>query len=548
MDISANTISDAGVPTPEHQQRLYMSPTPADRKTPGGSRQSAQHPTTPTRLNQHSATNGSPLQSFQNDQAPERAILAQTQRAGCQQLFSEYVQRLNNTRIKAGQPQLTVVEAWPAFNKWMANMAPQQQQRMALLMHGSPQFNTQSNTTMSQNLNRIDGQSALQSPFTSTASPFGQQPIQSASTQSPLSNRVDRSGLSQQAHLQQQYQQSPQRMIQNNLQSPAMPSHTFNSLYTSTAGDSTNPVMMPPSNAFQTQAAPQEVNTGADETDLAAQLSAHLDSRHPYPYPENSQGAQAQFGANLLGEIPGWASPTPNPEPGLGESYKQADFDGSMLQTLGDSFLLNGFSAAANDLDALPSDLQDIEASANSWPQPQGADRLAQQMPQRSGLDPTLLLSSAAQDPNSTPDPTNGQPSSHQRQPSEAQSNASTRPTQPRERAPSHPPTSRKHPASSRSTPAAPALPAFPACLHCHAQWWNDTCDAGSPCRNCAGAGTACERPQCHLPAGTCSGATCSRVHEGDLRFGVVVPRPKTLRRVGRRSERQMSPVEMGVM
>jgi hypothetical protein len=47
-----------------------------------------------------------------------------------------------------------------------------------------------------------------------------------------------------------------------------------------------------------------------------------------------------------------------------------------------------------------------------------------------------------------------------------------------------------------------PSANTLPVCVHCHQEWWNDTCDAGEPCQNCTLSGTSCERPKCHKNPG----------------------------------------------
>lgn len=119
-----------------------------------------------------------------------------------------------------------------------------------------------------------------------------------------------------------------------------------------------------------------------------------------------------------------------------------------------------------------------------------------------------------------------------------------------------HPTTARKHPVSAlqaRPASAVPGLstpvqatPILPVCLHCHANWWNGTCDLNEPCQNCVSSGTACERPRCvNFAEGTCVNARCARVHEGDVRFVAVVDRPKALKRAVKKEERRLSPLEM---
>jgi hypothetical protein len=85
--------------------------------------------------------------------------------------------------------------------------------------------------------------------------------------------------------------------------------------------------------------------------------------------------------------------------------------------------------------------------------------------------------------------------------------------------------------ASSRSTPAptgrsrrktpGPAEPVKIPCVSCYRHWWENECDEGEPCSNCAAEGVQCVRLKCiNFVAGTCDkGNKCPNVHEGDERY-----------------------------
>ncbi|KAF1343754.1 hypothetical protein EJ07DRAFT_160660 [Lizonia empirigonia] len=108
--------------------------------------------------------------------------------------------------------------------------------------------------------------------------------------------------------------------------------------------------------------------------------------------------------------------------------------------------------------------------------------------------------------------------------------------------APSTPSITTRNARSFHKIHPRPHRPVIAVCLHCHQNWWNESCDAGEPCFNCMGSHTACERPQClSFAAGTCTTARCARVHEGDAYRNVVV-KPKTLKRVGKKGEQKISP------
>jgi hypothetical protein len=129
----------------------------------------------------------------------------------------------------------------------------------------------------------------------------------------------------------------------------------------------------------------------------------------------------------------------------------------------------------------------------------------------------------------------------------------------PPQTSPSRPSTSRNPsvPASTRSTRSTPAPSAVSnsvsgklppvTCVHCHENWWNESCDGGEPCQNCISSKKTCERPRClNFAAGTCTSARCPRVHEGDARYENVVSKPKTLKRIGKKAEAKPSPMVLG--
>ena len=84
---------------------------------------------------------------------------------------------------------------------------------------------------------------------------------------------------------------------------------------------------------------------------------------------------------------------------------------------------------------------------------------------------------------------------------------------------------------SSRSTPApagrsrgrtpGPSEPTSVPCVNCYRHWWENECDEGEPCSNCAAEGVDCVRQKCfNFAAGTCDkGNRCPNIHEGDERY-----------------------------
>lgn len=393
-NVQNNANSDAGIPTPEHQQgRVDNSAMTPKRKAPGGARQPSQKPATPTRLQQRPTTSASPIQSFQQSQHQVQAVLLQAQRTGNQQLFDQFVQRLNADRAKAGHSQLTPDQALPTFNRWITQRASHQPSA-PMASHGDPQLSVQRNVSMMQNQNQGHCQVGLQSPFLPMSTPFDQQTLRSVNTQSPLSNRACGFGSAQQMQLPQQYQQSPHGTSQNNLQSPAMSSHNFHSMPTLTAGYNTNLPAIPLKNPSQVQATPQEMYSGIGEMNLAAQLSSQLRDRNMYPFSEDSQGAQAQSVSSDQSQISGWASPAPNYE---GSSYDESNVQTSFRDVSMQEPICNGFSAAANKPELLLCHPPGNEASSTAWPQQQASHNLPQQTAQPLELDPALLYNSTVQ-------------------------------------------------------------------------------------------------------------------------------------------------------
>jgi hypothetical protein len=571
--VQANANSDAGIPTPEQQQDYAnTATTPTKRKTPARARQLLNNPTTPIQLPQGPITNTSPLPSVQRaqaqviNQAQARAqaqtftqaqvILQQSQRNGTYQRFCEFALRANASRQKAGHSQLTIVPLWNLFNQQLTQER-NRQLSIPVPGQGSPQANVQGDFAMMQNLPQGGASTALQSPFLPTITPFARQTHQPVNTQSPFSNRANGLGVVEQMQMHKQYQQLQQFSPLNSIQSPAMSGSGHSPMLTLGAEYNASPPAITSKNSSYVQAIQQ---SGSDEVDISAQLSAEFQDGNLHPSPEDSHEAQYINGFSNPGEIPEWASPTPNYDDsfvgGAGETFSS---DGNLQNTSGD-VMYRSFSAATNNSTPFPYISQDSVASSSLEFQGQGANNFSQHVSHQVGLDPTLLHSGAAQDSNDNLNLANhiqlqhnDQPESHRRQPSEAPSIISIRSSHPPPDNPLlRPTTSRKRPgvappSSTRSTPT-PSGSGFPVCLHCHEKWWNETCDAGEPCQNCMALGTSCERPKCYLEPGKCTNARCPRVHEGDSRFRYVVTRPKTLKRDGKRPERQKSPVEVATM
>ncbi|RMZ70449.1 metal ion binding [Pyrenophora seminiperda CCB06] len=56
-------------------------------------------------------------------------------------------------------------------------------------------------------------------------------------------------------------------------------------------------------------------------------------------------------------------------------------------------------------------------------------------------------------------------------------------------------------------------------CVNCYKNWWEDSCDAGETCVNCALENTDCIRQRCFYFSTGCSKRQCPTVHEGDTRY-----------------------------
>ncbi|KAF1948439.1 hypothetical protein CC80DRAFT_599660 [Byssothecium circinans] len=76
------------------------------------------------------------------------------------------------------------------------------------------------------------------------------------------------------------------------------------------------------------------------------------------------------------------------------------------------------------------------------------------------------------------------------------------------------------------------------ACLRCHLNWWNDSCDGGQTCQNCTAQGSDCVRPACDkFAAKECARKPrCNRVHAEDG-YERTAAFQKDLKRYGRRND-----------
>ncbi|KAF2628582.1 hypothetical protein BU25DRAFT_467310 [Macroventuria anomochaeta] len=570
-----DSMGNSGVPTPDRQRSRENSmgssapATTPKRKAPGTSRehaQSSQQPVTPTRQSttsrqhQHLNTHASPLQPFQQPQSPAQASLLHTQSAlRRQQLFQKFFQQLNASRVKAKYPQLSPQEALPAFNNFMARAA-NQQPSSPMPSHDGHQPTLQQFVSMGRTLSQETGtQAELRSPFLPVSPPFGQQTFASFTVQSPLSNRKIGSVSVQQIQSSHEQPQVQRETRQGNLPSPAISSQGLDSLMpTLTAGHNADSSAMFFNDAVRTQATPQQTNSGAEDMDLAAQLSSQLQDAGMYPSPEDSEGARVMGGSSDQAQVHDWTSPTPKHE---GQSYSvgsgRPSFGNINFQNFGSNFSLDGFPATTGASFPPKAFAQTSEELSNGWNHLQAHRNVPQQAPLQHAINPALLFNSDTQGPIGdlfdAQGPSNSQPTFHQRLSSEAPTMPNLASSQP---APNHPPTSRKRPAppsSGRSTPApsarstpAPSGSPLAVCLHCHENWWNETCDAREPCLNCIGSQKACERPRClSFTMGTCTSARCPRVHEGEMRYGNTIFKPKTLKRIGKKDERKPSPSEL---
>ena len=560
----ADFYSDTGITTPDRQRNRansMESSAPASiprRKAPNACRdqeQSSRQSVTPTRQNtkprQHqlSDPNASSLQSFHQSPSQAQASCLHAQSViRRQQLFQNFCQQLNANRMNAGYPQVSLQEALPFFNKYEA---PIVNQPLSILM--SSQDGHRSTLQQSVPMGQQEGARAgLQSPFLPVAKPFGQQTSASFNVHPPISNwGVESMSVPQIQSLYKQRQQPPpQGNLQGDLQSSAIPSQDLNSLMpTLTASHKPDPSAMFANDAIQTQAGPQHMNGGAGDMELQG--------ADMYSFSEDSDSMRDMNGPSYKGQVCNWESSMPKHEgETCGAGNGQSPFGGINSQTFGNNSSFDSFSTTASASMPLTGLAPKNGGSSNKWTHQQVQSNNLHQENQQYAIDPALLLNNEVQVPvdklvnQHTPSATQSAP--FQCLPSVAPSMPGLPQSQP---APIHPPTSLKLPApppSSRSTPVpsarsttTPAGPPLIVCLHCHENWWNESCDVREPCLNCIGSHKTCQRPRClNFAAGTCINARCPRVHEGDLRFRNVIVKPKTLKRVGKKDDRRLSPVD----
>ena len=572
----ANSDSAAGPPTSDRRQergksiRSNLSTATPKRKAQhsiGGQAQPSQ-PATPIRLpktprrHQHSSMHISPLQPEPQPYAQSQTSSPQAQSAFRRlKLFNSFYQQLNSNRLGAGLAPITPQEAEPNFNTYMAKLANQQASTLWPTSLGN--LPTLHHTTSAEHTHGQGQNTQLgpQPPLLPEATQFSQQTTACPNPQSPPSNwTVGAPHAHRKLSSQEQRQPLQNHAFQSNLRSPTVSVQSADSLSpVLKASQNADSSMIYSNNEMNVQAtSPQPSNASKEGRNLSAQPSMQL-GVDMYPSPEDLENPQAIGGSSNYPRLHSWGSLTPKDGSDSFDTGKgQPPFGNIDSLTFGNSFSFNN-SSTLNSTSMLSTDPErTCHDYSNGWNGQQAHCSFSQQAIQHHHIDPTLLSHGntkvlAGQELN-TQAPSNSQTTSldclSSRTPTVASFSSS-------QATPSHPSTSRKRPAapsSARPTPApsarstpTPEGPLLTVCIHCHENWWNNTCDVGEPCQNCIEAHKACERPGCHMErdTGTCAIARCLRIHRGDMRYRNVVPKPKTLRRSGKKDERKPSPVEL---
>ncbi|KAF9692707.1 hypothetical protein EKO04_009061 [Ascochyta lentis] len=556
-----DSMGNAGIITPDRQSSRRNSTKPnASVSTPKMKAQNAfrEQEETPQQWMTPSHLNMTPRQQKRPEPhtSPSQQSHGQPQTLPphlqgipqAEKLFSGFLQQLNLQRLSIGQTELGPQEALPLFNQWVAQKLGRQVLASSsdnIASRPVLQHSESSPLAFSQ---RESSSTGLQFPFLSTNTPLGPQTPTPPNMVPPSPGYSVDVARMQQVH-QRDWQQQ-QGQLYGKLPSPDVAGQNLdNSLpILPTHYNTTSPLTLhndeihAQSNQLQASPYPKDLYR-------ESQPAFQPENVDMYRSPEDSEPVQEMGGIGMLAETPNGDSPAVE---GGNVSFEmdntQLPFSSSDAQNLGSGFSLEEIRTTRGAaMQSLPS-MQINHSDPNGYRNQQSHVAQLQQHPQFHAIDPALLSNPA--DSFNTPS------SSHDHFPPLQRSmNQTTAPfDHSLHQAPLlHQPMSQKRsipPPSSRSTPAtstrstpAPAGPCPVVCLHCHENWWNDSCDAGEPCQNCVGSGTACQRPQClNFAMGTCNKAQCQRVHEGDMRYRNVVAKPKTLKRIGKKGEQRPSP------
>ncbi|KAF1349333.1 hypothetical protein EJ07DRAFT_159849 [Lizonia empirigonia] len=569
----ANTRSNASIPTPVRQQsRANSTRSDASATTPKGKslsgsreqRQLTQQQTTPNRQSttcrqQKRPVQASPLQKPQQSQREPQSLPPHLQGIPqAEQFFSRFLQQLNAQRLAKGQTQLSAQEALPSFNEWVAHRVSQQ--ATAQSMHnGTLQSMFQQTGSPGQMFNQgySSGNNFHSSHLRADIPPSQQTLLPAKTLLTPLGQTAGASHMQHvhPTHGHHRYEQGKQQedSFQDTQQSPAVSNQDRTSAsFTSTTDRNATLPKAFSNNAVHIQATPTQAIVDIGELE-AAQLAFQLRSAGMYTSPEDSEHMQDNDNGCSQAKLHEWDSFAPENE---GVSFntggtQPAPSSINSQQSMQNSNFENFPAMTGGTMPSAPF-TQAGQPVASHWNQQALGVQLQQQCESRDhAIDPALLFSGYVPACNVTNEHGTRQDQSASLQHSTPQAPPPSNPPS-NPAPPPHPPTARKRPAppaspratpvpSTRSTPA-PIGPVIAVCLHCHQNWWNESCDAGEPCFNCMGSHTACERPQClSFAAGTCTTARCARVHEGDAYRNVVV-KPKTLKRVGKKGEQKISP------
>lgn len=549
--------SNAGVPTPDRRpSRSNSVRSSAPATTPKRKAQTAlgeqgeatQQQNTPTRQEmtprpqQHPTIHASPLQQSQKfHKGPNSSSIHLQNTSQAQKLFSNFARQLNAQRRREGKTQLNHQEVLPLFKHWFHRNAAKAKATQSA-QHNMRRTTFEQTGNSGQSVNQNEGlTNVLQSPFMRTSTVLVQQAF-TPSNMLPTSWGPNDSATQvpnmQQTPAQHQRQQ-PMKSFQNMEQGlESMLNHTADPMVTFT-NDATTDM----------HATPPQTNPDGLRSD-EGQLAVPLERGSMYSTPEDSQTAQDTNSNSAQAQLQGWASPIPVNDASLNTgsahpaSSNTREQDFGMDLNLGNFPTMSGVTMPSTDF------TQESQRILNGWTNHQSHNYQPQQQIQDGAIDPALFFEGAALGSTGHIK----EHSSTQYEFTPAQGSMTETPTSvtPAQAQPQHPAVSRKRPAapSDRSTPApstrsipAPSGPPIPTCLHCHENWWNDSCDAGEPCQNCIGSQVVCERPRClSYAAGTCTSAKCPRVHEGDARYRNVVTKPKTLKRVGKKGDQKVAP------
>ncbi|UPX17342.1 uncharacterized protein EKO05_0007704 [Ascochyta rabiei] len=510
------------------------------------------------RQQKHSGLHTSPLQQSHQPQKQPPSLPPHLQDIPqAQQLFSSFIQQLNAQRVNNGHTELNPEEGLLVFNKWVAQRLSQQ---VPTLLSNNTAFQPvlQHSKFSPQPFDRKeDSMKGPEFPFLSLDTPPDPQTLTPLNTVSPSSDQNTALTQMQQSYPtngQQQKQQQRCKYSQSMLSSPSMLGQGLsNTPPALPIGYNATSLVTFSNDTDLNYAAQLRVASAVEDMYFASQITAQPGDVGIYPSPEDPERAQDTDGVTVPANPPSWGSPASKDGDSVSDiSNTQLALDDFDSRVFGSDFGFRGYPITTGT--PLPPFMQTNQQNSNYRIKQQNHFVYPQQFTGSQAINPALLFNDQAHFPvGSFID----KPSSYDACSPPLQRSKNEKPTPSHQNlsqdSPRYPPVSRKRsvtPLSNRSTPAlstrstpAPAGPPLAVCLHCHGSWWNDSCDAAEPCQNCISSGKACQRPRCiDFTRGACNTLRCPRVHEGDMRYKNVVIKPKTLKRIGKRSEQKPSP------